>query len=62
MPKLSIHPLLFKSQTYSSFHVFEPHLSSGHSNAHTCQLNMKASLELAFSLPRSQSETGNAHR
>ncbi|MEH1766359.1 hypothetical protein [Nostoc sp.] len=27
---------------------------------HWCQLNVKASLELAFRLPRSQSPTGNA--
>ncbi|MEH1919759.1 hypothetical protein [Nostoc sp.] len=27
---------------------------------HWCQLNVKASLEVAFRLPRSQSETGNA--
>ncbi|WP_335219162.1 hypothetical protein [Nostoc sp.] len=26
---------------YSSFHVFEPHLSSGHSIAHWCQLKLK---------------------
>ncbi|MEH1767921.1 MAG: hypothetical protein V7L27_22400 [Nostoc sp.] len=30
--------------------------------AHWCQLNVKASLELAFRLPRSQSLTGNARR
>ncbi|MEH1850194.1 MAG: hypothetical protein V7L11_00570 [Nostoc sp.] len=28
--------------------------------AHWCQLNVKASLKLAFRLPRSQSPTGNA--
>ncbi|MEH2051142.1 hypothetical protein [Nostoc sp.] len=31
-------------------------------SAHRCQLNGKASLELAFRLPRSQSPTGNARR
>ncbi|QMS87429.1 hypothetical protein HUN01_07495 [Nostoc edaphicum CCNP1411] len=29
---------------------------------HWCQLSVKASLELAFSLPRSQSPTENARR
>ncbi|MEH1829903.1 MAG: hypothetical protein V7L22_31965 [Nostoc sp.] len=29
---------------------------------HWCQLNVKASLEVGFRLPRSQSPTGNARR
>ena len=37
-----------ESGFYSRNDVFEPHLSYGHSNAHTCQLNVKVSLEPAF--------------
>ncbi|MEH2053929.1 MAG: hypothetical protein V7K70_30170 [Nostoc sp.] len=34
----------------------------GWASCHWCQLNVKASLELAFRLPRSQSPAGNARR
>ncbi|MHC5857609.1 hypothetical protein [Nostoc sp.] len=37
-----------------------PAQSIGRARRHWCQLNVKASLELAFRLPRSQSPTGNA--
>ncbi|MEH2294314.1 hypothetical protein [Nostoc sp.] len=51
-----------KSLNYSRIQVFEPYLSSGHSIAHECQLNVKTSLEPAFKrLSRSQSPTGNAY-
>ncbi|MEH2023789.1 MAG: hypothetical protein V7K62_09355 [Nostoc sp.] len=42
-------------------HKFKNHIfRKGTEKAHWCQLNVKASLELTFRLPRSQSPTGNA--
>ncbi|WP_335221566.1 hypothetical protein [Nostoc sp.] len=41
------------------FYYAKPSLSESE-REHWCQLNLKASLELVFRLPRSQSETGNA--
>nr|MDZ8044396.1 hypothetical protein [Nostoc sp. DedQUE02] len=51
MPKLSVHTLLFKFPTYSSFHVFESHLSLGHSIANMCQLQLEIAYVLAESPP-----------
>ncbi|MEH2310762.1 MAG: hypothetical protein V7K35_04875 [Nostoc sp.] len=37
-------------ENYSSFHLIEPHMLYGYSNAHTCQLKLQPSENLVCSL------------